>query len=64
MAHYHGKQRTGVKLQINEGDVYQNASIFLGEEFVRITETKGGETINAYFDRDQLKSIKTISKND
>ena len=40
------KQRKGVKLQINEGAVYEDAVLFLGEDFVRITESKGGERNN------------------
>ncbi len=58
------KQRAGVKIQVNEGDIFENAVFFLGEEFVRITETKGSETVNVYYDWEKLGSIKTISKKD
>ncbi len=56
------KQRSGVKLQINESEVFQNAQIFLGEEFIRITENKEGETVNIYYDWEKVSSIKTVSK--
>ncbi|MBN2736477.1 MAG: hypothetical protein JXR70_05810 [Spirochaetales bacterium] len=56
------KQRKGVKLQINGGDVFENAQIFLGEDFVRLTEIKDDETINIYFDWEKLESIKTLSQ--
>jgi len=58
------KQRPGVKIQVNEGEVFENAVFFLGEEFVRITETKGSDTVNLYYDWNQLASIKTVSKKD
>ncbi len=55
------KQRNGVKIQVNEGDIYEKAVFFLGEEFVRITETRENETVNVYYDWEKLSSIKTIS---
>ncbi len=58
------KQRSGVKIQINEGDIFTDAVIFLGEEFVRITESNNGETVNIYYDWEKLSSIKTISKSE
>jgi hypothetical protein len=49
-------------LQINEGKLYESAVIFLGEEFVRITEsTPGKETVNTYYDWAGIGSIRTIS---
>ena len=35
------KLRKDIKLQINEEKIYENVTLFLGEEFVRITETEG-----------------------
>ena len=34
------KLRKNLKLQVNEGKIYENATLFLGDEFVRITESK------------------------
>ncbi len=56
------KLRKSVTLQINEGKVYENAVIFLGEEFVRITEEEAGKlTINTYYDWASIGSIRTGS---
>ena len=56
------KLRKGVSLQINEGRVYEGAVIFLGEEFVRITESEAtGETVNSYYDWASMGTIRTIS---
>ena len=55
------KLRTGVELQINEGPVYTDAVLFLGEEFVRITAAKDGKMINSYYDWAKLITIRTIS---
>ena len=55
------KLRKGVSLQINNGEPYMNAVIFLGEEFVRITvEEKTGNT-NTYYDWTGITSITTYS---
>ena len=58
------KQRKGVKLQINEGVVYENATIFLEESVVWVSETIDGVVSNAYYDWDKIISIKTISVED
>ena len=56
------KLRKGVSLQINEGKVYEKAVIFLGEEFVRITEEASKkETINTYYDWQGITAIRTFS---
>jgi len=56
------KLRKGVKLQINRDNVFEEAQIFIGDTFVRltqnITETEVG---NTYFDIDKIVSITTIS---
>lgn len=56
------KLRKGVRLQINEGKVYASATLFLGEEFVRLTEAEGEETVNTYFDWEKILSVRTFSK--
>lgn len=59
------KLRKGVSLQINEGRAYQQAVIFLGEEFVRITEEiNKKETSNSYYNWAGIESIRTKSPND
>ena len=59
------KLRKGVSLQINEGTLYESAVIFLGEEFVRITESnQKDETVNTYYDWAGIGSIRTISPGD
>ncbi len=56
------KLRKGVSLQINEGKVFDGAVIFLGEEFVRITEAETKKaTVNTYYDWSGIASIRTIS---
>lgn len=56
------KLRKGVHLQINEGRIYEKAVIFIGEKFVRLTETdsKAGN-INTYFALDSISSVRTYS---
>ena len=58
------KQRKGVKIQINEGVVLENAVIFLSNEFIRFTQKSGSENINTYYAWDGVASIKTISPQD
>ena len=55
------KQRKGVKLQINEGTIYENATIFLEESVVWISESVNGQISNTYYDWNKIASIKTIS---
>jgi len=56
------KLRKGVNLQINEGKVYEGAVLFLGEEFVRITENPSDKlAINTYYDWSGIGSLRTIS---
>ncbi|MDF1614090.1 hypothetical protein [Desulfurivibrio dismutans] len=57
------KLRKGVSLQINEGKVYEKAVIFLGEEFVRITQDGDDmQVLNAYYDWAGIRSIGTYSQ--
>ncbi len=59
------KLRKGVSLQINEGKTYEQAVIFLGEEFVRITEEAAEKTAsNTYYDWAGIVSIRTVSPSD
>lgn len=56
------KLRKGVSLQINEGKVYENGVIFLGEGFVRITEEESKkQCVNSYYDWTAINSIRTFS---
>lgn len=56
------KIRKDVKIQINEGKVYENAVLFLGEGFIRVTEQKDKEAINTYYCWEKIESIRTLSK--
>ncbi len=56
------KLRKGIKIQVNEGKVYEQAVLFLGEEFLRITEKSGKESINTYYDWVQLTCVRTIGE--
>ena len=56
------KLRKGMRLQINEGKVYEAAVLFLGEKFVRLTETEtDGTASNTYYDLEKIASIRTLS---
>ena len=56
------KLRKGVSLQINEGEIYEKAVLFLGEKFVRVTEEdKKNKTVNSYYDWAGIVSIRTTS---
>ncbi|MFT5699958.1 MAG: hypothetical protein ACI8ZB_002828 [Desulforhopalus sp.] len=58
------KLRKDVKLQVNEGKIYENATLFLGEGFARITELDSAEAINTYYGWDTIASIRTLGKSD
>lgn len=56
------KLRKGVRLQINEGSIHSKAVIFIGDEFVRLTESDPKEgTTNSYFELGAITSIRTYS---
>ena len=56
------KLRKGVKLQINKENVFEEAQIFIGDTFVRLTQNiTETEVSNTYFDIDKIVSITTIS---
>ena len=56
------KIRKGVKIQINEGQIYEQAVLFLGDEFIRITGQSLEESVNTYYGWDEIASIRTLSK--
>lgn len=56
------KLRKDISCQINEAKIYKGAVFFLGEEFVRITETEKGTTMNTYYDWESIVSVRTIAK--
>ena len=57
------KLRKGVRLQINNEGIYENAVIFIGEKFIRLTQTETPEgNINSYYDLNHITAMKTYSK--
>ena len=56
------KLRTDISCQVNEEKIYSNATFFLGDEFVRITENEDGKMINTYYDWEGITSVRTIAK--
>lgn len=56
------KLRKGVKIQVNEGTVFENATLFLGDSFVRITSKVGEETRNTYYAWDKIGCVTTLGK--
>ena len=58
------KLRKGVKVQINEDRVYAEAVLFLGDEFLRISESQESEAINTYYSWDKIVSVRTVSRQD
>ena len=53
------KLRKDIRIQVNEGEVYTEAVLFLGEEFVRVTCEKEGATVNTYYDWEKIASVRT-----
>jgi hypothetical protein len=58
------KLRKNVSLQVNETTLFTSATIFLGENFVRITSEEDGMVTNVYYDWQHIGSMKTISPKD
>jgi hypothetical protein len=55
------KLRKGIRIQVNEGKVYAEATLFLGEEFLRISEEEGQkEAVNTYYDWAKVSSVRTL----
>ena len=56
------KLRKGVGLQLNNGDVYEDAVLFLGDEFIRVTvQAADGRHMNTYYDWGKIGSVRTFS---
>jgi hypothetical protein len=59
------KLRKGIRVQVNEGKIYEEATLFLGEEFLRISEEDGtSEALNSYYDWKMVSTVRTYSKQD
>jgi hypothetical protein len=57
--------RKGIRVQVNEGKTYADATLFLGEEFLRISEEDdASEAVNTYFDWKMVASVRTYSVKD
>ncbi len=56
------KLRKDISVQVNEEKIYTGAVLFLGEEFVRITETEKAAAINTYYDWESIVSVRTVAK--
>ena len=56
------KLRKDISVQVNEEKIYSGAVLFLGEEFVRITETENRLAMNTYYDWNSISSVRTIAK--
>lgn len=57
------KLRKGIRIQVNEGKIYAGVTLFLGDEFLRITEgEEKGEVINTYYDWKMVASVRTYSE--
>ena len=52
--------RKDIRIQVNEGPVYEGATLFLGEEFVRVTCVKEGVSMNTYYDWEKIASVRTL----
>ena len=55
------KIRKGVKLQINEGSIYEDAVLFISDLFLRVTSEEAGVSVNTYYDMKAVSSIRTYS---
>ncbi len=55
------KIRKGVKLQINEGKIYEDAVLFISDLFLRVTEESDGVAVNTYYGIEAIASIRTYS---
>ena len=56
------KLRKDISCQINENKIYSGAVFFLGDEFVRITESDQDTSTNTYYGWDGITSVRTIAK--
>ena len=59
------KLRKGIRVQVNEGKIFTSATLFLGDEFLRISEEDDvSEAVNTYFDWKMVSSVRTYSVKD
>lgn len=56
------KLRKDISCQINEEKIYSDAVFFLGDEFVRVTETGENTATNTYYDWDKIVSVRTVAQ--
>lgn len=56
------KLRKGIRIQVNEGKIYELATVFLGEDFLRVTEKSGKEMVNTYYSWEKLVCVRTIGE--
>lgn len=56
------KIRKGVKLKINNEMEFDDAQIFIGDTFVRLTQSGAEGAANVYYDLEKIVSIMTISE--
>jgi hypothetical protein len=56
------KLRKGIKIQVNEGRIYEMATVFLGEDFLRVSEKNGGDMVNTYYAWEQLVCVRTYGE--
>jgi nicotinic acid mononucleotide adenylyltransferase len=54
------KLRKDISFQVNDGEIFENVTLFLGEEFVRVTGNDAGKMINTYYDWEKIVSVRTI----
>jgi len=58
------KQRKGVKIQLNDGKVFEGATFFLEESVLWVSESADGLVSNSYYDWTKISSIRTISNDE
>ena len=57
------KLRKGVRLQINNENIYEHAVIFISDKFIRLTQNETPEgNINTYYDLDHIVAMTTYSQ--
>lgn len=54
------KLRKDVRIQVNEGEIYEAATLFLGEEFIRVTAVRDAVAMNTYYDWEKIASVRTL----
>lgn len=54
--------RKNVKIRIDSGEIIEDAVLFLGEQFVRLTRNVGGESVNTYYAWEKIASVTTYGE--